>query len=164
MAILGTLPALESLVLPGGLNLSDRGLRALAPLASLESLHLSQRVLSAPDAAALAELPKLSKLYVYGIVGDETLRSLGGAKSLASLTIGPAGGVTGEGLRIVRNWHNLAHLAFASQTIDEQSLLHLAGMKSLKTLAIQTGKLTPAGRQRLEQALPDCRIDVIDPL
>jgi hypothetical protein len=158
LSTLGKLRSLESLNLPAGLSITGRGLQSLTKLERLQSLNFSMRVLSAQDAAALTALPKLTTLYVYGIAGDETLQELAKAKSLTSLSIGAAAGISDEGLRIVSTWGGLAHLTFSSKTISDQGLRHLAGMNSLKTLNVQAEKLTPAGIEDLKRSLPNCQV------
>ncbi|HWA97405.1 MAG TPA: SUMF1/EgtB/PvdO family nonheme iron enzyme [Pirellulales bacterium] len=116
--------------------ISDADVERLMALKTLEYLNINGRhELTIHVARILAE--SHLKVLLIGDVGvnDEWLEILSGLRTLDRLEIVPSAGITDRGL------------------------LHLEQLTKLKTLDLAGTKVTAAGMAKLQQALPNCKIE-----
>jgi hypothetical protein len=66
-------------------------------------------------------------------------------------------GVTDEGVRAISSLKGLEVLWLADCRITDESVAPLSRLKFLRELAIGKTGITPSGKQRLRELLPQCR-------
>jgi hypothetical protein len=67
--------------------------------------------------------------------------------------------VTDRGLKHLKNLKSLVMLTLDSTQITDAGLKHLKGLTSLNSLSLNNTQVTNAGVEKLQQALPKCKID-----
>jgi hypothetical protein len=72
--------------------------------------------------------------------------------------------VTDEGLRQLAALTQLKKLGLSSCEVTDAGLEHLKGLKKLRVLNLWDTKITEEGARRLQQALPNCQIDLDGPI
>lgn len=162
LSFLPKLTGLEVLDFNVNPGITDAGLRHLQGLVKLRFLSLFY----CPQltGTGFAELSELDNLVILNIgnnknITDDSLKYLQELESLQVLLADPLWGVTDTGLKHIAKIRNLRRLIFASKLITDQGLEYLADLKNLETLSLEgCEKLTDKGIQRLQQALPGCRI------
>ena len=108
----------------------------------------------------LKEVENLVWLHLGGTdVTDQGLPHLAGLTSLTRLHLERTK-VSDAGLAHLKDLQNLAYLNLYQTGITDAGLAHLEGLKGLKNLYLWQAKVTEAGVEKLQQALPDCKIDV----
>lgn len=108
----------------------------------------------------LKEMENLVWLHLGGTdVTDQGLPHLAGLTSLTRLHLERTK-VSDAGLAHLKDLQNLAYLNLYQTGITDAGLAHLEGLKGLKNLYLWQAKVTEAGVEKLQQALPDCKIDV----
>jgi beta-lactamase regulating signal transducer with metallopeptidase domain/Leucine-rich repeat (LRR) protein len=123
----------------GGTKVTDAGLEYLRGLSHLESLNLSSTQITG---AGLIHLKGLSQLTLLGLF--DTKITDAGAEAL-------------EGLKQL-------HMLFLVNTkITDAGLDHLKGLSHLEDLQLQGTKVTAQGVKKLQQALPNCKIQYGSP-
>ena len=173
LAHLADAPQLKSLFLVSHGKLTDAGLAHLAKIKTLESLHIGSSSITDAGLAHLATLTGLRRLSVYGgAVTDDGLANLTPLKSLQRLElhrnhIGGAGFVHLKALPLLRHlklydlnltdvgFNRLGELAeletlalyFIATTdgLSDDDIVHLANLKRLKHLEINSQIVTDAG-------------------
>lgn len=123
---------LANLYLPGS-GVTDAGLAHLKNVPSLVNLYLREVAITDAGLAHLSGLTNLSILYM-----DNTLITDAGLAHL-------------KGLKLVG-------LYLQHDNITDAGLEHLMGMTRLKFLDLTGTKITTEGHQKLQRALPDCKI------
>jgi hypothetical protein len=134
VADLREMPELRFLALRGA-NLSATYFDALAHLQQVESLEMHNAVPTAAQLATLKSMSRLRKL---------TIRYIGA--SLDDAMVG------------VRQLTQLQSLQLWDAQISDAGLEHLHSLQNLTTLSVRQAGVTQAGLDRLQQALPKCRI------
>jgi uncharacterized protein (TIGR02996 family) len=118
-----------------GTRVTDAGLKVIAGLTGLEELVLSETA-----------------------VTDAGLRRLTGLKRLRELAVG-CRGVTDAGLKHLARLPNLRDLSLLGARLTGSGLGVLAEMKQLRALFLPESRRLPrAALDRLQAALPECRI------
>ena len=112
------------------------GLALLKGLNSVLSLHLGGTDVTDDGLSHLSELTTLKRLHL-----EKTKLSDAGLAHLAML-------------------ENLSYLNLYGTGVTDAGLEHLVGLKNLKNLYLWQTKVTAGGVEKLQQALPDCDIDV----
>jgi Leucine-rich repeat (LRR) protein len=137
------------------------------------------------DVPLLLAFPNLVELHFQASnITDEGLSSIGQIKGLTKLHISVAPGVTDQGLEKLRELSNLEQLSVNGTMITDDGVAHLAGLTKLQWLSLSESGLTddciphlqgfpelknlflehthisPAGKARLEQDHPGCRVHV----
>jgi hypothetical protein len=147
------------------LNLTNAGLKELAPLTSLTTLAVggqSDDFAFRDGAAGLKELTALTNLTTLDL---EYLNYRGaGLKELAALkhlTTLHVSGADDGGLKELATLTNLTTLGLDSRSYSDAGLRELAALKNLKRVRLgvntQTNKMvTEAGFEQLKQLMPDC--------
>ena len=108
----------------------------------------------------LKEVENLVWLHLGGTdVTDEGLPHLAGLSSLTRLHLERTK-VSDAGLANLKDLQNLNYLNLYQTGITDAGLAHLEGLTGLKNLYLWQTKVTEAGVEKLQKALPDCKIDV----
>jgi len=128
------LPDLESLTLYGA-EIHDSGIQRLTALKKLSELVLENTEITEEGLKAVATLPELQSL---NLRRSTYLKDA----ALAHLTKIP----------------KLQYLSLLYNNFTDEGLGHLAGLSSLKTLSLKFTDATGAGIEKLEKALPGCKI------
>ena len=90
---------------------------------------------------------------------DEGLRHLAGLTSLKRLHLEKTK-LSDAGLAHLAKLESLSYLNLYGTAVTDAGLEHLAGLKNLKNLYLWQTKVTTGGVEKLQQALPDCDINV----
>jgi len=122
-------------VLLGGLKITDARLEHLEGLNYLQTLYLN-----APQTtdAGLEHLKGLSQLQVLSLFNTK---------------------VTDAGLEYLKGLSQLQWLNLDYTHVTDAGLEHLKGLSQLKELYLGQTKVTDAGVKKLQQALPNCKIE-----
>jgi hypothetical protein len=131
---LAGLTSLHSLNLGGGLLVTDKGLKQLAPLRNLHALYL-----------------------FYTNVTDAGLKELAGLNHLQALDLYSTR-VTDAGLKHLTGLKNLQALNLGFTRVTDAGLRELAGLKRLRWLVLGRTRVTAAGIAALQKDLPKCKI------
>ena len=118
---------------PGALG--DNEVPCLKGQTRLKTLYLSHTCITDSALEHLRELTNLQMLYLDGTQ------------------------VTDTGLEYLKGLTNLSWLSLDDTQITDAGLEHLAGLTSLKVLLIYDTQVTPEGINKLQEALPNCKID-----
>ena len=92
-------------------------------------------------------------------VTDVGLAHLAGLTSLKRLHLEKTK-VSDDGLAHLANLENLSYLNLYQTGVTDASLPHLEGLKNLKNLYLWKTQVTADGVEKLQQALPECEIDL----
>jgi hypothetical protein len=141
---LARLKSLQSLHLYSA-DVTDAGLKELAALKNLQSLYLGSTKVTDAGLKKLAGLKSLQSLYLYSTeVTDAGLKELAGLKSLQSLGLGSTK-VMDMGLKELAGLNRLKSLNLAGTKVTGTGLKELAGLKSLQSLELDATQVTDAG-------------------
>ena len=112
------------------------------------------------ELGVLKEVENLVWLHLGGTdVTDEGLPHLAGLSSLTRLHLERTK-VSDAGLANLKDLQNLNYLNLYQTGITDAGLAHLESLTGLKNLYLWQTKVTEAGVEKLQKALPDCKIDV----
>lgn len=112
------------------------------------------------ELGVLEDLKSLLWLHLGGTdVTDRGLAHLAGLTSLTRLHLEKTQ-VSDAGLAHLDKLENLSYLNLYQTGVTDAGISHLEGLKKLKNLYLWQTKVTPAGIEKLQQALPDCEIDI----
>lgn len=140
---------LRLLYMSGVKTLTDRGLRNLAPLQSVEQLGLRQTRITDAGMAYIAQLKNLRGLCLDGTeIGDAGIREIGALHRLESLGLNGTK-VTDKGLQALHELAELKKLDLGETEISDNSLDWIGRLKKLKFLDLQATQVTDAGIARL---------------
>jgi Leucine-rich repeat (LRR) protein len=153
---LKAIPTLKRLLVSSA-DITDSDLAVLREW-SLENLDLAGPKLTSAAAPHLAELGRLKWLFLQFPLEDADLRFLEKQTELTRLRLTLRS--TGDGLRVLGNMKKLQYL-YLGGPITDAGLEHLAALKSLTGIRLTMTKVTAAGVEKLQKALPKCKIDVI---
>ena len=110
------------------------------------------------DMAHLKGFPRLRYLNVFNSrLTDAGLAHLKNLPELENLGLGGTR-ITDAALVHLQQLPKLEALGLDSTAVTDTGLMHLHDLAGLKRLGLFDTKATPQGIQRLEQALPDCRV------
>jgi hypothetical protein len=134
-------------------RLKDQRLDALR-LLSAECVPLSDAVV-----ASIASLPHLQALGLGGTkVTDAALPHLARCNELEILEL-PLTHITDLGLEQIGMMHHLQHLRLEATGVTDVGLEHLGKLTQLRSVSLTGSRVTKAGVRKLQQALPDCKIE-----
>jgi hypothetical protein len=155
---LGQLPNLRALSLEFT-ALTDDGLASLKGNRNLEMLSLGGTKVSDQGLAVLGTLPNLHSVYLGRTsVGDAGLARLKQCRSLNDLGLAFTG-VTDDGLLHLKEMEGqLDQLNLSETMITDGGLKSLYGMTELRRLLLSGTKVTAAGIDSLQKAIPGCQI------
>ena len=127
---------------------------------SLDAVQVDFGISRAGDAELehLNELPQLRCLILCCTnVGDAGLQNVERLARLQRLCLGGTR-VSDAGLQHLGGLTQLQELDLGSTGVSDASLQHLKGLTQLKSLNLSNTRVTDAGVKRLQQALPNCKI------
>lgn len=126
---------------------------------SVESVQLSRTKV---NDAWLDHLKTLSELKVLTMIDtqvtDAGLESLAGMIQLETLYLDNTK-ITDAGLERLSELHQLQTLGLNETQVTNAGLEHLTGLSQLRWLQLGGTRVTDNGVKKLQQALPNCRID-----
>jgi hypothetical protein len=137
MAHLAALGRLRSLSLDGVYNVDDKWLSYLKGLSRLE-------VLTVPH-------PEITDAGVGHVSGLRNLKHL----NLSHTSLSDAG------LQYLTQLERLERLELEDTKVTDRGLQHLTGLERLQVLNLGGTRVTAEGVKRLQQALPNCRIETV---
>jgi serine/threonine protein kinase len=131
----------------------------LVPIAGLEELSLAKAGL---NDASLGQLPKLPALKRLVLDGNEIrgpgLAALSTQPALVDLSLG-CPSLTDLFAKNLAELKQLKRLSLAGSGLGDAGIKHLEGLTNLEALDLRQTKVTAAGIDRLQKALPKCKID-----
>lgn len=108
----------------------------------------------------LSDLPQLETLDLqFGQVTDAGLEQLSGLKHLRELNLNGTTPVTDAGLRHVRELTQLRALLLAGTAVTDAGLEEVEELPQLRYVDVRNTGVTYAGVKKLQQALPNCKIE-----
>lgn len=136
-------------------SISDSGLAHLSPLKELRVLRLGRTGVTDAGLAHLKSLAALEELILPDGISDDGLAHLATLTSLRKLTVRPSH-VTDAGLAHLSRLDKLEFLNLAARQsargrVSDRGAVHLAGLKSLRTLWLQFSEITDEGLATLAQ-------------
>ena len=169
--------------LPPRRNETIECLKLCTKLKHLRALNLGRTDLEAADIADVKRLPDLATLAVFSTpVGDDVLglagelpklavqqlvnasvsdaglRKLAKAKNLVMLVIIGSPEVGDDGLAGLAALQNLDTLTLERTSVTDAGLVHLEKLRNLRNLNLSKTAVSMAGIDRLQRALPKCKI------
>ncbi len=162
-------------------EISDNGLRHMAELEELQYPGITidldgSRVTMAGVAQFLKSLPEpefpvkarldvneglvTHKLMLFGgsPLTDAQIECFRGLTGFCQVNLSKTR-ITDAGLRVVADFVHLLHLDVSGTRITDSGLEHLRGLTQLQSLDLRSTCVTDEGVKRLQQALPNCRIE-----
>lgn len=174
--------SLLSIDMHGIKPLSPQDVHRLCKIKSLRHLHLSDTKISDLDLIPIGQLTGLKSLWInYNDLSDEGIVSLGGLKDLQRLNLGWTN-VSDDGVDAISSALDLGFLDLSNTSISDRAVKSLGGLKRLRVLLLNQTQITDAclddlcrlkglqsleisqtrltgpALQKLEDALPGCRI------
>lgn len=141
-------PALRALTLSG--DFTDEGLKNVATNTQLTHLIIASTGDAKFTDAGLAHLAKMTKLKQL-----ELTEVLSMAEQAEGAAIREHWAITDDGLRSLAALNELEELSLHAPQLTDACLVHLRGLKRLKSLSIEGSKITPEGKAELRKFLPD---------
>lgn len=162
----------------GGSELTDRGLRQLAPweqltslglfslpavgdagfehlpnLTNVEELWLSNLSISDAGFQHIKRMPRLRKLWLYQVpITDSGLSAIEGLADLEFLSFRNLPNLTDDGLKSISRLTRLNDLEITNCNLSDAALVHLKSLDKLERLKLRgLRQITGAGLQELEQ-------------
>ena len=140
-------------------QVTDAWLAHLAGLNQLEFLGLAGTKITDAGLAHLARLNHLQVLWLNNTeITDAGLAYLAGLNQLDALWLSDTK-ITDAGLAYLAGLTQLQVLYLADTKITDAGLAHLARSSHLYELGLENTKVTNAGVKKLQQALPNCKIE-----
>lgn len=138
------LKSLEQLYVLAG-YIGDRGLAEVVKLPSLKRLYLKQTRITSKGLSLLSERPALEELDLVGgkNIGDAGLVHLANLPSLRYLILG--GNFTDAGIAHLRNVPSLKILNLMHLPVTDEGLRHLSGHAGLENLSLSNTEITDRG-------------------
>lgn len=113
-------------------------------------------------AAQLADQPTLREMrFGRTDITDVGLVHITGLNAIQVLRLidwSGRGGITGAGMSHVGKLENLRELSIVNYEINDEGLMPLSRLSNLKELLFEGTHLTEQGIEKLQSALPDCRM------
>jgi hypothetical protein len=155
---LQNLPQIRFLDL-GGTHVTDDGLIYLKDLRQLQRLDLGFTKVADNGLVNLQGLEQLRQLEFWGNhISDAGLERLKELKHLESLTLAFAN-VTDGGLSKLNDMAHLRMLCLRGTKITDAGLSQIVCLTQLQQLDIHDTQVTDKGVKKLQQALPNCKIE-----
>lgn len=142
-----------------GAAVTGAGLKHIKGLKNLKLLSLDMTPIRDASLKHIKGMTNLETLHVgHSRITNVGLTHLAGLTNLKSLSL-HATKITDRGLRHVKGLTKLNSLYLGYTKITDAGLKHLEGLTNLRELHLQRVKVTSAGLKRLQQALPNCKIN-----
>ena len=169
IALIAKLPSIDHLLLTSAPEITDDGLVHFAGMHNLEMVALYSDHLTGVGLAHLRGLRRLKYLSAEGWIDDASLEHVSKLERLESLYINGVAEITDRGLAQIAKLTNLRFLGLGfgaphtvdiqdHMTITDEGLASLYGLKNLESLDLRTTGVTEAGIDKLQKALPNCKI------
>ena len=140
-------------------SVTDADLEHLKGLTTLQHLDLSWNKITDDGLEHLKGLTNLESLILNDVtIADAGLAHLKWLKSLQRLVLWDTN-ITDAGLEHLKGLKRLESLNLYDTDITDAGLVHLTALTDLRILTLQGTKVTDAGVKKLQQALPNCKID-----
>lgn len=146
----------DASIASGDSGLTDSDLDLIVPLTELKNLTLSGPITDAGLAkiAASTWAPQLATLSLrYSRITDDGLKALSKFIALNYLDLGKSAGITGTGLRQLKDLQ-IQSLNLNSVPIKAEEYIHLAGFPQLQALDVINSGLTDSGLKNIVAAVP----------
>ena len=159
LVFLKNLSELDSLYLLSEGTFSNAGLAYVVTLKKLRHLSLRGTLIDGVGLSYLCQLPLLTRLWVsHAEIFDSDLAQ--NIHRLANLTgLGlDATHITDDGLTYLQGLKNLQHLDLSSCEITDSGLVHLQNLTAVDLLDLSHTNIAQTAINRLQEALPNCRI------
>ena len=159
LSVLRQLPHLESLLIGRHPN-TGCDYEVLREIPNLKTVYF-ERIAQSEAVKAIGQCPQVRWLtFANGVIDASSLMHLKGMTGLQSLYFHRCEFIDGEVLSHIAEIENLENLQLDVTTISDNELRLLARLTKLKTLSIGGAGLTQAGIERLQQAMPSCRVSL----
>ncbi|MGA2032903.1 MAG: hypothetical protein ABSG68_11635 [Thermoguttaceae bacterium] len=143
----------------GNTRLTDADLESLTKLKQLQELGLQKTGITDVGLVNLKELSQLQVLILAGTKAtDAGLENLKGLNQLQLLYLDDTN-VTDAGTENLNGLDQLQQLRLDGTQITDAGLANLKWLKQLHELSLHRTQITDAGVKKLQQALPNCRIE-----
>jgi internalin A len=160
LALLAGVPEVKNLELSHNETVTDESLVHLSGLRNLTTVYLYHTKVCGPGLVHLSKLPNLQYLELSHTpienIGLEQVHQMHGLKSLRLAHTK----ITDAGIANLTDLRNLEDLSLKYTDITDESLVYIQKLSSLKELVLTSTKISPAGAQRISQALPNCNVRV----
>jgi internalin A len=142
-------PSIPFALYLGFTQITDAGLKELAGLKNLQSLHIFNTKISGNGLKELSELNNLQDLDLLSTqVTDAGLKVLASLKNLQALNLGNTR-VSNVGLKELANLKNLRSLKLNRTLVTDAGLRELTGLTNLKSLNLDQTQITDLGLKEL---------------
>jgi RND family efflux transporter MFP subunit len=139
--------------------ITDAGLEHLKGLTKLQSLDLGATKITGAGLKHISGLAELQSLnLIWTQLTDAGLDYLEGLSKLQSLNLWSTK-VTDTGLVHLKGLTQLQSLELGRSKVTDAGLEHLKGLTQLQSLGLAETKVTDEGVKKLQQALPNCKIE-----
>lgn len=140
-------------------NVSDEALKTIGKFKELGRLNLSWTKVTDQGMPYLRGLTQMRQFTLQSTkVTDKGLESFSNMTALEELNVAECK-VSDRGCEIISRTPTFLILQLANTPITDNGLAYLARLKNLLKLNIRATKTTDVGITRLEEALPECKID-----
>ncbi len=131
-----------------GTRVSDEGLAILRDLGSLHELDISASQVSGKGLKHLEKLPHLAALNVSNLKISKGLSSIGRMPNIKDLNLSSTD-VDGDGLRHLASLEKLGKLDLSDTAVDDNGMVHVAKLTRLNELSLYQTKVTDVGLRHL---------------
>jgi len=143
-------------------QVTDEGLVHLEGLTELGWLALMETETTDEGLGHLKDMTGMRYLFLNGTeITDAGLVHLDGMTKLLTLELGGTQ-ITDAGLVRMGDFSELRNLTLDDTQITDAGLMHLSGLTYLSGLRIRDTRVTDEGVKKLQQALPNCKIEYTD--
>ena len=139
-------------------HVTDAGLKHLAGLVNLQQLHIHGPQTTETGLPFIGQLKELYQLDVYDHpASNQTLAQIAQLPKLRMLML-VLGVFDDEGIKHLARVTTLEDLSLDSPKVTDASIETLGNLKRLRKLQLNRAQLTPAGKQKLKELLPNTEI------
>lgn len=143
----------------GRTSVTDAGLARVAALGQLRVLGLGDSKVTDAGLEHVKGLNRLETLYLSNTaVTDKGLRCLAGLSNLQTLVLRDTQ-VSDVGLQSLRGLRQLRQLSLRNTKVTDAGMENLTGLSHLAHLILEGTRITAEGAKKLQQALPNCKIE-----
>jgi Leucine Rich repeat len=158
LAQLPKLDTIMSLKIEGA-QITDEGLKHLSRFTSLTGLELQGNNVTGAGLVDLRKLDQLGYLSLNGCpITDSGLSHIAEIPSIRHLDVGHTR-ITDAGMVYLSSLTNLQNLELNSTAVSDESIQYLVEAKGLLTLDVCDTRITAKGLAKLQEALPNCKIE-----
>lgn len=139
-------------------NITGEGLKEVAKIKGLHTLHLSQTKIADEQLPVISTMKDLRELRLTKTsVTGKGMASLTTLENLETLSLNMTK-VGDDGMKALGSMKNLKSLDLGDTPLTDKGLEDLTGLENLKTLRVYTTKVTAQGVKKLQIALPKCKV------